>query len=81
MTHNIIQLYGCVPFYIYGKKLRNWEKFDVVQIMNNAGLNSKNIMNNVNIFNDRFANNIVMNNVSYEYSWDEQDFVRIVLGV
>lgn len=70
-----------------GRNLETGENLMLVQIMNNAGLNSKNIMNNVNTSNDRFVinsmfgNNIVMNSVSYEYSWDEQDFVRIVLGV
>lgn len=70
-----------------GRNLETGENLMLVQIMNNAGLNSKNIMNNVNTSNDRvvinsmFGNNIVMNSVSYEYSWDEQDFIRIVLGV
>ena len=41
--------------YFHGKKLKKWEE-------TNAGMNSKNIMNNVGIF----SNNIAMNSVSYE---------------
>ena len=52
----------------------------LVQIMNDASLNSKNIMNIVGIFNFSMIvliliiiprNNTGMNNVSYEYSYDE----------
>ena len=52
-------------------------------MMNSVGMNSKNIVNDVNIFNDSVAmniigrtlcsvNNIGMNNVSCEYYQDEQ---------
>ena len=40
-------------------------------------MNSKNIKNNVGIFNDSAS----INNVCKEYHWDEQKFIRIVLGV
>ena len=55
--------------------------------MNSANLNNKDIMNNVGIFNDSVA---ISNNLreSYwdkhclcKYSWDEQEIMRIVLGV
>ena len=38
--------------YLYGKKLRNKKKLMLIQIMNSVGLNSKNIVNNANIFID-----------------------------
>ena len=58
-----------------------------IRIMNSANLNNKDIMNNVGIFNDSVA---ISNNLreSYwdkhclcKYSWDEQEIMRIVLGV
>ena len=49
----------------------------LVQIMNSANMNSKNIVNKVSIFNDSDAMNIIlgnktrMNNISFEYYCDE----------
>jgi hypothetical protein len=56
--------------YLHGKKLK------LVRTMINVGLNSKNIVNSVRIFNDndhmnRKGNNTRMNNVLCEYSWDK----------
>ena len=44
------------------RNLENEKKLTPVKIMNNTGMNSKNIMNNVNIFNDSVA----MNNIYKE---------------
>ena len=52
--------------------------------MKNASLNSKNIVNSIGIFNNMSfiiaisRNNVGMNNVSCNYSWDEECFLRIV---
>ena len=54
------------------------KKLTPVQIMINAGLNNKNIVNSVGYFNESFllikliGNDIGMNNVLCEYSWDAQ---------
>ena len=56
-----------------GRNLKNKKKLMLVRIMNNVGMNSMNIENNVNIFSDSattivfLVNNVGMNNVSYEY--------------
>ena len=73
---NIIQLHGCVPFYIqrlsqtftiihlHERNLQTKKKLTPVQIMNSASLNSKNTMISVGTLNN-IDNG--MNNVSFEY--------------
>ena len=54
------------------RNLENGKNLTLVQIMNSAGMNNKNIENNVSIFSDSATmivlsvNNVGMNNVSYE---------------
>ena len=40
-----------------GRNLKNKKKLMMIRMMNNAGLNDKNIMNSVGTFNDRSVNN------------------------
>jgi hypothetical protein len=42
-----------------GRNLQKKNKLLLVQIMNNFGMNSKNIVNNISIFND----NVFMNSI------------------
>ena len=61
-VHNIIQLHGCVPFYIQWRPILENKKKLAHVIMKNGGMISKNIMNNVGIFKDSVA----MNSISSE---------------
>ena len=47
-----------------------------VRIMSNAGLNSENVVNSVDIFN----HSVVINDNEKEQYWDEQCFLQIFLG-
>ena len=47
-----------------------------VQIMNHAGLNNKNIVNSIGIFN----NMSFINSNLKEYCWDEQCIMQLFLG-
>ena len=53
-----------------GRNLENKKQLTLLQMMNNAGLDSKNIMNSFSIFNDNMTligfvgYNIGMNNIS-----------------
>ena len=73
--------------YLHGDKLKIHEELISIWIMNSASLNSKYIVNNVNIFNDvhvvysHYMENTRINNVSFKYLWDEEYFLHIVLGV
>ena len=57
------------------RNLEITKKLTPVRIMNSAGLNSKNIVNNVNMLNDSVVmnhnsgNNIGIISVFYEQSW------------
>ena len=61
---------------IMERHLENRKKLTLVRIMNSVNLYSKNIMNNVVIFND----NITISSNHKEEYWDEQCFLRIFLG-
>ena len=61
-VHKIIQLHGCVPFYIYHmtwtstnlpswmKKSKNRKKPMPIQTMNSSGMNKKTIVNKCSYF-------------------------------
>lgn len=61
---------------VMGRNLENKTKMALVQIMNIANMNGKNILNNINIFNESAA----MNSDYREQYWDEQCFLQILLG-
>ena len=48
----------------------------LLQIMNSAGLNSKNIVNTIDIFND----SVFINNSHRQITLDEHCFLQIFLG-
>jgi hypothetical protein len=67
----MVRLHGpwCKPTLTFvGRSLENKKKLTPVRILNSVNLNSKNIMNNVGIFNDGVA----LNNNFKEYSWNKQ---------
>lgn len=52
---------GLHYFTYMGRDLENKRKWTKVQIINNANMNSKNIVNSVNIFSDSGAMNSILN--------------------
>ena len=76
--HSIFNICCGPPLsYLHERNLENKKKLMLLQIMNNDGLNSKNIVNCVSTFNDIYiliviqGNNHEMDSVSCESSWDE----------
>ena len=74
--------YGPPLSYLHGRNLRKRKKLTPLQIMHDASMNSKNIVNRVDIFlmivllwTLFLENNTMMNNESKEYFCDEQWFL------
>ena len=61
---------------LHGRNSKNRKKLMLVRIMNSVGMNSKNIMNNIKIFND----SAIMNNIFNEWYKEKQFFLWIMLG-
>ena len=59
-----------------GRNLENMKKLMPVRKINNAGVNSKNIVNSLGIFNDID----LINSISFEQYKDRECFMQVVMG-